>query len=254
MKEKNTQLYRSDMRRISRSWKLYVSIAVGLIILLRPFFEAHEVWEMMSPAYLLSLPFGSSDFSPFAAIFCVLPFADSFCEDFSSSFANHITLRVGAREYARQRCISVALSGSIVMGLMVFVSILLCALAAGVPETAETADFMRNTNWARLNLIIPYHGVLFFAGRLLCAVLFGAVWASVGLAISTLLPNRYVTLVAPFILYQALWYILSGTSFNPVYMLRGDYSPLSFIVVYQLIIIILCFLVSYFGILRRVKV
>lgn len=257
MKEKHVQLYRSDMRRIFGSWRIYVSVIVGLLFVLRPFFEAYQVWAQMSPMLLLSLPFGSSDFTPFAAIFCVLPFADSFCEDAESDFANSIVLRIGARRYAFQRCIAVAISGAMVMGAIVLVAIMSCVLAAGLPETAESADFMRNTIWARMNVILPHSGALFYAGRLLLAVLFGALWALVGLAISTVLTNRYVTLVAPFVLYQVSWYLLSETPVNPVYLVRADHGgipSLTFVVIYQSALIALCIFAAYRGIRRKVTI
>lgn len=257
MKEKKVSIYRSDMRRFFISWRFYVSLVVGLLFILRPFFEAYQVWERMSPVLLLSLPFGSSDFTPFAAIFCVLPFADSFCVDADSNFANSIVLRVGGRRYALQRCITVAISGAVVMGTIVLVTIMSCVFAAGLPETAESADFMRNTIWARMNVILTFNGTLFYAGRLLLAALFGALWALVGLAISTVLTNRYVTLVAPFILYQVLWYLLSESPINPVYLLRGDdqrIPSLAFVVMYQLALIGLCAFAAFRGIRRKVMI
>lgn len=256
MKEKKVSLYRSDMRRLFASWRFYVSLAVGLLFLMRPFFEAYQLWGRMSPIQLLSLPFGASDFTPFAAIFCVLPFADSFCEDADSGFANGIALRVGGRRYAIQRCITVAASGAAAMGAIVLAAILSCVFAAGLPETAESADFMRNTIWARMNVILAFNGALFYAGRLLLAVLFGALWALVGLAISTVLTNRYVTLVAPFVLYQVLWYLLSESPVNPAYLLRGDDQriPFAFVVIYQSALIGLCAFTAFRGIRRKVMI
>lgn len=257
MREKHVYLCRSDARRILGSWRIYVSIAVGLLFILRPFFEAYQVWHRMTPALLLSLPFGSSDFTPFAAIFCVLPFSDSFCEDYNSGYVNAIALRTGVKKYSIRRCASVALSGGAVMGLIVTVTIILCAAAAGLPETAESADFMRHTIWARMDIILPFNGLFFYTGRVLLGILFGMLWALVGLLISTLVTNRYVTLVAPFVLYQALWYLLSLTPINPVYLLRGDdgrIPSLAFVVIYQSALILLCALVSSYGIRRKVMV
>ena len=61
------------------SYRFYVAVAVALTILLRPLAEVLLGGGELPFTYLQQLPFGLSDYTPFAAIFCVLPFADSFC-------------------------------------------------------------------------------------------------------------------------------------------------------------------------------
>lgn len=65
-------------------------------------------------------------------------------------------------------------------------------------------------------------GLLVLGLKLILAFVFGFLWALVPLAISAWVPNRYVTLIAPFVLYQCMWALLSGTPFNPVGLLRCD--------------------------------
>lgn len=250
-------IFVADIKRIFGSWRIYTSVVFALVVLLRPLFEARTSWNQASPLLLLSFPFGSSDFNPFAAIFCVLPFADSFCEDYGSGFSNSISLRVGTRKYALQRCGTVALSGAAVMFTVVLVTVILCNSFAGIEETYETADFMRNTIWAKMDFIIPYHGLFFYWGRLVLSILFGALWALVALVISTFLTNRYVTMVAPFVLYQALWYVLSETPINPVYLIRADDAripSLGFVVAYQFVLIAICSFLAYSGIKKKVTI
>ena len=96
-------------------------------------------------AQFLSVSFGLSDYTPFAAIFCVLPFADSFCQDYKSGYINCIVARTGVKKYLRQRTLSVSLSGGILMGTVVFSIIIVCALLANQPDTLETTEFMGNS-------------------------------------------------------------------------------------------------------------
>ena len=246
-------LIKSDFRRIFSNHKLYISYLISIAILLRPLIETlTEGGGKYSFLYLQSMPFGLSDYTPFAAIFCVLPFADSFCEDYNSGYIHSIVLRIGSKKYALQRFITTAFSGGLLTGFTVFTVLLTCYIAAEVPDTADTVVFMQNTLWYKNGILLRYNGLLFFAYRVLFAFLFGCLWASIGLCISTLVINRYITFVAPFVLYQVLWTLIDKASLNPAYALRGDYSPSAlFLVCYQLIQIALCALYSTYRIRKR---
>ena len=234
-----------------------MSFFVGVIILLRPLFAAFTQRADGSFFQFLSVPFGMSDFTPFAAIFCVLPFADSFCDDYSSGFINLICARVGTNKYSLQRSLSVALSGGITMTATIIMPILACAILANQPDTEETVQFMYKSIWARMDLILRFQGLVLLALKIILAFLFGCLWALVGLAISTILTNRYVTYIAPFVIYQGLWFLLSETAFNPVYYLRGDadFIPsLWFVLCWQGFLIVAFFIVSVLGIKRKVAI
>lgn len=240
-----------DLKRMLKTPGFYISLFLSLFILLRPVFQ-----NRINGTFLqcLSVPFGTSDFSPFAAIFCALPFSGSFCEDYNSGFIKSIVSRTGVKRYSFQRCLSVLLSGGIMMALTVAIVIAVCAFRTTVPETEETCAFMQNTVWARMGILMKYHESVFVILKILVAFLFGAVWALAGLVISVFITNRYVTYIAPFVIYQILWVLLSESPFNPVYMFRGDSNfipSFEFILIYQGTIITLCILVSCIGIRKK---
>lgn len=254
---KHVSLWKGDTSRIFHSWKIYISFAVGLLLILHPLFNAPGAWTHYSPMMLLSFPLATSDFTPFAALFCVLPFADSFCEDYNSNYVNSIVLRTGTRKYARQRCFSTAISGGIIMSAIMFITILFCILAAGQPDTPESVSFLGNSIWMKMGIVLLWNGALLYICRVLFAFLFGALWALTGLAISTAITNRYVTLIAPFVLYQVLWFFLNEKAINPVYLLRCDSNfipSFGFALTFQLLCIVLCAVISYLGIRKKVRV
>ena len=59
------------------------------------------------------------------------------------------------------------------------------------------------------------------AVKTLLGFLFGAAWALAGLAFAVWMPNRYVSLIAPFVLYESL-NILAPVWINPAALVRGD--------------------------------
>lgn len=246
-------LIKNDMRRAFTSYRFYVTGIVALAILLRPLVEEAAVGGgPFSFIYLQKLPFGFSDFTPFAAIFCALPFADSFCDDYNTGYVHAVASRIGPNQYARQRFMSNALIGGITQGIIVAITLLVCYWGASIPDTSETIKFMQGTPWYDGNLLLRCHAMFFYGLRVLLAFLFGCLWASVGLCVSVFCVNRYVTLIAPFVLYQMLWRLVSVPLFNPVEALSGDSVPsLLTLVVYQLLLISLCGLVAVKGIRKR---
>lgn len=244
-----------DLKRMFRSPGLYLAMFLSLFILLRPLAGAFTGKAEGTFVQFMATPFASSGYTPFAAIFSVIPFAASFCSDFNSGYVRAIAVRIGAKRYARQRCLTVMLSGGFIMATAFGAVILICAVLANVPETAETAAFMRMSIWAKMGVLVE-HPVVLALSKIFLAFLFGAVWAVVGLTVSVLCVNPYITCIAPFVLYQALWLLLEGSAFNPVYYLRGDsdFIPsFEFAVAYQGGWILVCFLISSVGIRKRVE-
>lgn len=243
------------MKRIFVSPWFWGSLLLGFAIFTHSLINEVLIYgRAASPMLLLSYPLALSSFTPFAPIFCYMPYAVSFCNDVNAGYHILITNRIGAKRYGVARPISVALSGGIVMSLIFSVTILLCVSFAAYPDTAETVDFMRNTTWARGGLLLAQNGLWVYLGRTALAFLFGALWALIGLAISTISPNRYVVLVAPFALYQISWYILGSSMFNPLHMLRADHDDLPslvFVFIYQIFWLAVFGGASYFGIKKK---
>lgn len=236
---------------------LYVSFIVGAILINRPLLESmFESADSGSISQILSVPFAMSSFTPFAAIFCALPFADSFCEDFNTGYVRSVISRSGLKKYALARCLSVAMSGGLVMAGIIAVTILHCGILADSPDTPDTVEFMRNSIWMRSGIIFVMNGIPYLVLRVVFGFLFGCVWSLIGLLTSTILTNRYVTYIAPFVLYQMLWFVLSETMWNPVYLLRCDSNfipSIAFAITYQMVLILVLIISSFLLIKRKVR-
>lgn len=218
-----TTIIQADLKRIFSSWQFYVSIISGLALVLHPVLLIANEWRLSTPLELFSVAMGISDFTPFVVIFAVLPYGASFCVDYQTNYANGIVCRTGFKKYIRSRLASVALSGALTMGIIMFTTITLCLLASGTPETQESAAFLNSGPWAVGNLPLAMHGVWFFALRILLAMLFGSLWATCGLIFAAIVPNQYAALILPFVVYQVLWYLLELSIFNPLYYFRADF-------------------------------
>lgn len=242
-------MFLAEVKRILSRPIIYISIIVGLFLINRPLLESLLSGNIGSGSIsqFLSVPFAMSDFTPFAAIFCSLPFSDSFCEDYNTGYVRQIANRSGIRKYSLIKCIAVALSGGISMALIIAGTIVFCGLLADSPDTAEKIEFMKNSIWVKSGVVFLMNGFLYLAMRVLFAFLFGCVWALIGLLVSTFFTNKYVTYIAPFVIYQFMWFIFNEKKWNPVYLLRGDSNfipSISFVILYQSFIILVLVVLS----------
>lgn len=248
----------NEIKRIFCNPLIYASIVVGLIVINRPLIEVlwSGVVESGSISQFLSIPLATSDFTPFAAVFCALPFAASFCDDYNSGNYLYIISRSGTKKYVAIKSLSVALSGGVTMAGIMLGTIIFCGVLADSPDTPEKISFMRNSIWVRSGIIYIANGYFYLFMRVLFAFLFGCVWASVGLLVSIVYTNKYVAYISPFVVYQFLWFVFSETKWNPVYLLRGDSNfipSLSFVLIYQVTSLSLLLIASFVLIRRKVR-
>lgn len=249
-------MFVADIRRILTKRLFFISIILGVLLILRPLLDSLLFTEIGegSISQILSVPFALSDFTPFAAIFCVLPFADSFCEDLYTNYITFVAARVGKRKYVVTRAVTVMISGGMVMAIIVAITIVFCSMLSTSPDTPENTMFMRNSIWYKSGLMFKFGGFFYLALRVVFAYLFGNVWSLVGLVVSTVTTNKYAVLIVPFIIYELTWFILEGSKFNPVYLLRCDseYIPsMGFVFIYQLLVIVVLFIFSVVGMNRK---
>lgn len=255
--KKTFHILSAELNAAFRSKRMWAAFLLALLLFLRPVIR---IWRtggahLYSPMEMLSVALALSDFTPFAVIFCTIPYATSFAGEYRTGYLRLILGRTGARRYACSKTISVFLSGAFVMSSLMGVAMLFCSFTGGMAETAESLEFLTDTIWQRNGWLTnaPYKVYL---GRWFLAFLFGGLWALVSLWISTLIPNIQLTLIVPFVLYQVLWFLLVNAYFNPLYMLRADDAripSLGFVVAFQLFWIGLAAILSYRGIKRRCR-
>ena len=197
---------------------------VGLGTLLTYNFVTESI-HSGSPYYAIVNILAASGFIVFLPVFPVLGYASRFCGEYESGYYRFILSRMRPQKYAQMRSISVALSGGVIVAL----PYLLICLAAVHLETPGLADINAlGTSALRVDADIEMvvigrtYGIgMMVAVKVLLGFLFGSAWALVGLAFAVWMPNKYVSLIAPFVLYESL-YILMPNRLNPAILVRGD--------------------------------
>jgi len=248
-----------EIRRTLFSFRFILVIGIILAMFTRTMidWDVFQSFRQMDVLSMSTYPMALSGFTPFAVIFPVLIYSTVFCEEYNSGFIKSIILRIGGKKYMLSRILTTAISGAATIGIA-FLLLFVCLLIIGVPTTRENVQAFTNTIWW------PYvqvgGGVLVLLGKIVLGVMFGAVWGLAALYVSTIFANRYVSLIAPFVIYQALWVIFQRIPYlNPLLLLRGDFPATGFvgsfpyILIFQGVWILVLGYLSYRGMKKRVE-
>lgn len=175
-----------------------------------------------SSYFIMIEVFAASGFTPFAAIFPGLAYSAVFCEEYSSGYLKMIYSRMLPRKFAFTRIVTVALSGGMMLTIP-FIIVLSIAYCCGIPGIPAGSDEGLMAGTAMVFYIENYGEWYIFLWKVILGFLFGGMWALAGLAFAVWFPNKYVALIAPFVLYEAMWLALGKISvLNPIYLMRGD--------------------------------
>ena len=190
----------------------------------------------------------ASGFTVFLPVFPVLGYASNFCGEYESGYYRMILSRMKPQKYAQVRIISVALSGGAIVAIP-YLLLCLAAVHSGVPEI--TSNTLRVDPDLEMVVIAQTYGVgAMVAVKVLLGFLFGAAWALVGLAFAVWMSNKYVSLIAPLVLYQSIWIFLPSI-LNPGELVRGDYVGHLLSVVMECVWLFAAAAVSMAGFRRR---
>lgn len=181
--------------------------------------------ELLHPVNRMMLNLTYGEFAFLAALLATLPFADSFLTDRDQGFLRLIIQRTPYRRYLAAKIIAVALAGGVSLLLGVLV-IFLAGLST--PTDWGAMDFY-STNYSKpdapygpFGWLYTLHPLSYLLYLLASAFGFGAVYALLGLAVSTVISNRYVVLAAPLVFVQVFGFLESRSLrltevFNPLY-------------------------------------
>lgn len=209
-----------EMKRALKNKYMAGAVLAVVLILGRAYIEFCPGMKKSNMLYIITLPMALSGFTPFAAVFPVIPFAMSFVEEYNSGYIHFAMVRQTRNKYILSKIVATAISGGTLM-VIAFGLIFLVAIILGTPvDNYEISGFYENSIWE--SILNIWGGKLVLLVKLVLAFLFGAVWSLAYVVISTVFLNKYVAFMGIFVIYQTLWQLLQGSIFNPVYLLRAD--------------------------------
>lgn len=242
-----------DLKRSFLNRGFFAGLLVVAYILVSAAFHA-PLDKSRSSYFIMIEIFAASGFCPFAAIFPGLAYATAFCEEYSSGYLKMVYSRMSPVKFGLTRIVTTALSGGVMLAIPFFIAMNI-VYYCGVPGIPTGNDEGLMAGRALIYYIETYGDWYVFLWKVLLGFLFGCTWALVGLAFAVWLPNKYVALIAPFVLYEAMWLALGKVPIlNPIDLIRGDdlnNYPLSGVM--ECVYILLAAVLVMWGLKRRYR-
>ena len=231
------------------NWKFYVTVLATVAVALA------AGWDNISVMKISGLPETVGEPSIWAAaacmqtevfmlvlpILCVIPFADSFVEDYQTRFLREYLPKAGRRNYLISKAAVTALTGGLALSVGQIIVLAVCTVIfplTGIPVGEYTFTYL-----------------LYFWG-LSFVFMAAMLWAMVGEIAGAAMKNRYMAYATPFIIFY-VWssfqvrYFKSAYVFNPREWIKPEHIETSMTLVYGAIAAAVAFVIYYFVMKRR---
>lgn len=194
------------------------------------------------------LAYSQSLFCLFAPVLAVIPAATIYCEDCNSGLIRLIMNRSTKKKYIYETIICSAISGGLAVALPCFLTeVLFMFYGKWNVEANKIHDYSTVFDESvYANFQYLWGGIALALFILLLNFLFGALWSNVGLLVSAITQNKYLTLVVPFAIYFASHLFLYKSEvllvFSPTNMLMPEatFMPYkSYPLIYQIFLLCL---------------
>ncbi|MGW5983713.1 membrane-spanning protein [Bacillus mycoides] len=179
-----------------------------------------------------------------------IAYSDSYVEDIKSGFIKNILVRYSKTKYLITRFLINFVLGGIVVITPLLINLLLYTIM--IPSIEPNAFLGANIVSDRGFLPELYfnHPNLHITFRIFICFLFGGVFASIGLACSIIVQNRYAVVIIPFIMYIFLDIIATSMKlekFSPIVFIFYDIPYSSTIFIFAVIMLGISFIAFFYG-------
>ncbi|MGI6200608.1 MAG: hypothetical protein ACOYJA_07570 [Christensenellales bacterium] len=197
---------RSELRRSLLSWPFWLSVFLCAAIYISPYWDSlgdilagrmdSDYFKLFGYSHDLTFLWHAAPF-----LGCV-PFAASFADETACGMHRMMIARQGRKRYFAKRMFAVWLSGYGVVCLGMLLAMAFWMMVGKAPMAQGydfTFSYVSDFHWTPL-----VQGGHFIRGMVVACLytgLYGGFWALMGLAITAYTPNRYVAVVAPFLIY-----------------------------------------------------
>ncbi len=242
-----------------------ISVIFGFIFLMQPIYQ-NFIYFSFSEADKLEYPYillfaVESNFGLFAPALASIPYSFSFADDINNGFSRYVLTRKSKASYLKEKIICSSIIGGLAVSIPVAFLIALSVIF-GKPYLPENVP----TDFDTLFEKTIFEDIQFVGGGLLIcliyfllALIFGMLWSNVGLCVSAFIPNRYIAISFPIILYYGSGMLLSAmdmVNISPLNTLSptGDGSmPIQYVFLYQIILCLVFCVIFYFRAKARLK-
>ncbi|RYL87305.1 hypothetical protein [Sporolactobacillus sp. THM19-2] len=222
-------MLRMEIQRVTHRPVFWFLILIGAVLAIWPVIQE---WPQISSSedyafypgspYVIWMYFVGDTRNIYILIFPLLAslaYADAYAEDFNTGFIKNIVTKMNKRKYLFVRyLVNYCVGGFVAVFPLIFNFL---GEMTAFPLIENNYYFGMNlvTDLSFFPQLYYQHPILYLLVRLLLLFLLGGVLASIGLAFSTAVKNRYIALVFPFLVFMG--FDLFTYSFLGKYSISG---------------------------------
>ena len=228
-------MLRKDVKSQLFSTGMLISLLLGLVLFVEPqyqYFLYFARWDNKADYinfFFSSLALGG--YLIFTPIITAMPGVFRFCDEYNSGYLRFMLVRSKSRIFRDKTLLRL---------IAVFALIMLIFCDPYVPNGHSKTPLDGS-------ILQPFENVAGGFGLvgviILLAFLFGVVWGVIGTALSAAVPNRYVALCGPFVLFFLMHLVASALQkekFSPTNTILPDILPsFGFLFLYQAVLLVL---------------
>ncbi|TCK90544.1 hypothetical protein EDC19_2313 [Natranaerovirga hydrolytica] len=223
-------IFTSELKRAILNKKFFLLLLAGVILFCIDMTQYYGLEYFFKPEQLLLTPsaaeawfYGAGAVNPpiyviLAPILVVLPFSDSYWLDKNTNFYYSIVMRCKHTKYFISKFFSNIIAGGLVVSIppLLILSIVMLIF----PLELSKESFVRNYKFYTDFLMEkPYQYILLLS---LLKFVFGSVYSTLALAVSTISNNKYLAMGTPYV-----FYLIATLVAFPYMDPSGTFSPFS---------------------------
>lgn len=208
--------------------------------------------------YLFQFPFDVTSFSRITPLLAAMTAAAGFAMDYNSRAVQSMICRMKTAQYTASRFAVCAVSGflTVLLGWLLYIGVLSFFYPVVNLDGGNYEVYC-----SRLYGMLLYRGhpFLYMLAQITGLALAGALWASVGMAASAFIPNRYFAVAIPFLINGVLYNLTSDLHwwFSPSNVGKGlqigdDLTSFLVMLGYFFVLLLLSYVAFHVGAKRRI--
>ncbi|PEI67983.1 membrane-spanning protein, partial [Bacillus wiedmannii] len=259
LKGMDYKMFKNEFQRsLTRKSTLVVLVIVLLIAVFEVltnsviYLDGNDFWDYPMGSYswwfIYHQNIYQSILSVLFPLLVSLGYSDSYIEDIKSGFLNNVLIR----QYKSKYLVNKFLVNFIVGGIIVFVPLvvnllLYLILVPNIDLNVFFGSVLVQNFFPDLYIDYPFIHVMF---KIFIFILYGGTFASIGLASSIFIKNRYVVVIIPFLIYTLLDVVLSSINLrkgSPLFILFYDQPYNIIIFIIPMFMLCITFLLFFIG-------
>lgn len=150
-----------------------------------------------------------STFSLLNYVFCALPYANSFANDYKTNYFRSIIMRSGKRSYAISKVLTTAISGTLCLVVGELIYMFICsffgtAISAAELSELNTGNTAAFSNISNANILLSGNYIGYFVLLAISRGLIGSFLSLIALGVSLKIQNVFVIISSPMLIYYSV--------------------------------------------------